>query len=90
MTTIGTFTRHDQGFNGTLQTLTFNVKVKIVPIPKDNDKAPDYRVFAGAMEIIRAMSALACSIVMPCLSVAIPWKPKFTNHTLSQSVYQNF
>jgi len=51
MTTIGTFTRHDQGFNGTLQTLAFNVKVKIVPIPKDNDKAPDYRVIAGTMEI---------------------------------------
>jgi len=51
MSTIGSFTKHDQGYVGSLQTLAFNVKVKIVPAPKDNDKAPDYLVFAGAMEI---------------------------------------
>lgn len=51
MTTIGNFTQHDQGYNGTLQTLAFNVKVKIVPIPKDSDKAPDYKVLAGVLEI---------------------------------------
>jgi uncharacterized protein (DUF736 family) len=51
MSSIGTFTKQEDGFNGTLRTLTINVKVKIVPIPKDNDKAPDYRVLAGAMEI---------------------------------------
>ena len=51
MSNIGTFTRQEDGFNGTLRTLTFNVKVKIVPIAKDNDKSPDYRVLAGTMEI---------------------------------------
>jgi uncharacterized protein (DUF736 family) len=51
MSTIGSFTKHDQGFNGTLQTLAFNVKVKIVAIPKENDKSPDYRVVAGSSEI---------------------------------------
>jgi uncharacterized protein (DUF736 family) len=51
MSTIGSFTKHDQGFNGTLQTLAFNVKVKIVAIAKDNDKSPDYRVLAGSSEI---------------------------------------
>ena len=51
MSNIGTFTKQEDGFNGTLRTLAFNVKVRIVPIPKDNDKGPDYRVLAGAMEI---------------------------------------
>ena len=51
MTTIGNFTKQEDSFNGTLRTLAFNVKVKIVPITKDNDKGPDYRVLAGAMEI---------------------------------------
>ena len=51
MSTIGTFTKQEDGFNGTLKTLSLNVKLKIVPITKDNDKGPDYRVLAGAMEI---------------------------------------
>ena len=51
MATIGTFTKHEDGFNGTLKTLALNVKLKIVPIAKDNGKGPDYRVLAGAMEI---------------------------------------
>ena len=51
MSTIGTFTKQEDGFNGTLKTLAFNVKLKIVPITKDNDKGPDYRVLAGAIEI---------------------------------------
>ena len=51
MATIGTFTKHQDGFNGTLRTLAFNVKVNIVPVPKENGKGPDFRVFAGAMEI---------------------------------------
>jgi len=51
MSIIGTFAKQEDGFNGTLKTLAFNVKVKIVPITKENDKGPDYRVLAGAMEI---------------------------------------
>ena len=51
MTTIGSFTKHDSGYNGSLQTLAFNVKVKIVAVPRESEKAPDYRVLAGAMEI---------------------------------------
>jgi uncharacterized protein (DUF736 family) len=51
MSTIGVFTKQDDGFNGTLRTLAFNVKVKIVPIPGDSDKGPHYRVLAGALEI---------------------------------------
>lgn len=51
MPNIGTFTKPEDGFVGTMRTLAFNVKVKIVPVAKDNDKGPDYRVIAGAMEI---------------------------------------
>jgi uncharacterized protein (DUF736 family) len=51
MSNIGTFTKQDDGFVGTLRTLTINVKAKFVPIAKDNDRGPDYRVLAGAMEI---------------------------------------
>ena len=40
MSTIGTFTKQEDGFNGTLHTLAFNVKVKIVPITKDKDQGP--------------------------------------------------
>jgi uncharacterized protein (DUF736 family) len=51
MSNIGTFTKQEDGFAGTLRTLAINVKVKFVPVAKDSDKAPDYRVLAGALEI---------------------------------------
>jgi uncharacterized protein (DUF736 family) len=70
VTTLGTFTQHDQGFNGTLQTLAFNVKVKIVPVPKDSDKGPDYRVLAGSMEIGAAWKRQSAAN-KPYLSVKI-------------------
>jgi len=51
MATIGTFTKSDNGgFIGTVKTLALNVKAKIVPTEKDNDKAPDFRIFAGTTE----------------------------------------
>jgi len=51
MSTIGTFTKQADGFNGTLRTLSLSVKCKIVPVAKSGDKGPDYRVLAGASEI---------------------------------------
>lgn len=51
MAQIGTFTRQENGsLNGTIRTLTLNVKATIRPSDKDNDKAPDFRVFAGTVE----------------------------------------
>lgn len=51
MAQIGTFTRQDNGsFNGTIKTLTLNVKATIRPSDKDNEKAPDFRVLAGTVE----------------------------------------
>src|SRR3984957_17439290 len=50
MATIGTFTAADNGYTGSIKTLTLNVKAKFVVTEKENDKAPDYRIFAGATE----------------------------------------
>ncbi len=52
MAQIGTFTRDESKvFSGSIRTLTLNVKATIRPVERDNDKAPDHRVFAGAVEI---------------------------------------
>lgn len=51
MSTIGTFTKNGDGYNGTLQTLGFNVKAKIVAVAKDGDNAPDFRVTVAGFEI---------------------------------------
>jgi uncharacterized protein (DUF736 family) len=53
MATIGTFTQDDAGnYNGSIKTLTLNVKS--APLrkvaEKDNDKAPDFRIFSGSAE----------------------------------------
>lgn len=50
MATIGTFTKTAQGFTGAIRTLALNVKTTIRPTTKDNDKAPDYRIYAGQTE----------------------------------------
>lgn len=52
MAQIGIFTRDESGiFSGSIRTLTLNVKATIRPVDRDNGKAPDLRVFAGAVEI---------------------------------------
>lgn len=51
MATIGTFTRTDDGFVGSVKTLTLNVKsVKFVPAESEAANGPVFRVFAGATE----------------------------------------
>jgi uncharacterized protein (DUF736 family) len=50
MATIGTFTKSDTGFTGSVKTLALNVKATIRAADKDNDRAPDYRIFAGSTE----------------------------------------
>ncbi|MEY9336795.1 hypothetical protein ABIF32_000889 [Bradyrhizobium elkanii] len=55
MATIGTFTASDTGYTGSIKTLTLNIKAKLVASEKDNDKAPDYRIFAGSTEFGRRL-----------------------------------
>jgi uncharacterized protein (DUF736 family) len=50
MATIGTFTKSGSDYTGSVKTLTVNVKTKISAAEKDSDKAPDFRIFAGATE----------------------------------------
>ena len=52
MATIGSFSKQDDGsYAGSIKTLTLNVKAaQFRPADKDNDKAPDYRIFAGQTE----------------------------------------
>lgn len=52
MATIGTFTKSADGsYNGSIKTLTLNVKAaQLRAVDKENDKAPDYRIFAGGTE----------------------------------------
>ena len=51
MATIGTFTKSENSFSGQIKTVTLNVKAKFAPAEKDNEKAPDYRIFAGQTEL---------------------------------------
>lgn len=51
MAIIGTFTRDEHGFNGTIKTLTLNVKAQIKKVEVSSEKAPDYRVTAGSVEL---------------------------------------
>ena len=52
MATIGTFHQQDDGsYTGAIKTLTLNVKAaQLRASDKENEKAPDYRIFAGATE----------------------------------------
>ena len=52
MATIGSFSKDDAGnYNGAIKTLTLNVKqATFRKAEKDNDKAPDFRIFAGQTE----------------------------------------
>jgi uncharacterized protein (DUF736 family) len=36
-----------RAFSGHIKTVTLNAKTKFTPAEKENDKAPDYRIFAG-------------------------------------------
>jgi uncharacterized protein (DUF736 family) len=51
MATIGAFTKSDDGFTGALKTLALNAKAKLTAVEKTDEKAPDFRLFAGAVDI---------------------------------------
>jgi len=56
MATIGTFTKQDNGFQGTIDTLAIKAKVNIVAVEKSSEKAPDFRLYSGKTEIGAAWS----------------------------------
>jgi uncharacterized protein (DUF736 family) len=71
MATIGSFTASDNGFIGSIKTLTLNIKTKFAPSDKENDKAPDYRIFAGATEFGAAWKKTARDSDREYLSVKL-------------------
>jgi uncharacterized protein (DUF736 family) len=52
MATIGTFTKQlDGSYAGSIKTLSLNVKAaQLRPNEKSDEKAPDFRIFAGQTE----------------------------------------
>ena len=51
MAAIGTFIAQGDGYTGSIKTLTLNVKSAVLrPNEKTDDKAPDFRIFAGQTE----------------------------------------
>ncbi|MEI7346991.1 DUF736 domain-containing protein [Dickeya chrysanthemi] len=44
MANIGTFTTQNNGFTGTVRTLTLNVKARFIPCGKSSEHAPDFRI----------------------------------------------
>lgn len=53
MAIIGTFHKRDDGsYAGTIKTLTLDIKAALFrPADTGNDKAPDFRIFAGHTEL---------------------------------------
>lgn len=55
--TIGHFTPAKDGYEGTIRTLTMNVKARFVAVDKKpSDKVPDFRICAGKAELGAAWS----------------------------------
>jgi uncharacterized protein (DUF736 family) len=71
MATIGTFTASDNGYSGSIKTLTLNIKAKFVASEKDHEKAPDYRIFAGTTEFGAAWKKTARDSDREYLSVKL-------------------
>ena len=72
MATIGTFTKTENGFTGTVKTLSLNVKtVKFVPAAGDSERGPDFRIFAGATDFGAAWKKTARETQREYLSVKL-------------------
>jgi len=72
MATIGTFTKSENGFTGTVKTLSLNVKtVKFVPAEGDSERGPDFRIFAGATDFGAAWKKTARETQREYLSVKL-------------------
>jgi uncharacterized protein (DUF736 family) len=50
MSTIGTFAKSKEGYTGLITTASFNMQVKLVPIQRESEKSPDFRVLTSTFE----------------------------------------
>ncbi len=71
MTIIGSFIKKESGFLGTLRTLALDTNVKIVPLDLPGDAAPNFRIFAGSVEIGAGWNKAARDSGRPYISVKI-------------------
>jgi uncharacterized protein (DUF736 family) len=67
MATIGTFTASENGYTGSIKTLTLNIKAKFVASEKEHD----YRILAGATEFGAAWKKTARDSKREYLSVKL-------------------
>jgi uncharacterized protein (DUF736 family) len=51
MATIGTFSSEKNGFSGSIRTLALNVKARITRVENRSEKGPQFRVYAGPVEL---------------------------------------
>ncbi|MDA9497789.1 DUF736 domain-containing protein [Bradyrhizobium sp. CCBAU 11357] len=70
MAIIGTFTALENGYTGSIKTLTLNIKASFAASEKDHDKAPD-RIFAGTTEFGAAWKKTARESDREYLSVKL-------------------
>ena len=60
MANIGTFTKAEDGtLNGAIKTLQLNTKAKFFPLDATGNGGPDFRIFAGNVEIGAAWKRLS-------------------------------
>lgn len=60
MANIGTYTKTEDGtLNGFIKTLQLNTKAKFIPIDAPSNGGPDFRIFAGNVEIGAAWKKLS-------------------------------
>ena len=72
MATIGTFSRTANGFSGSVKTLNLDVKTVTFALAEgDNEKGPDFRIFAGATEFGAAWKKTARESDREYLSVKL-------------------
>jgi uncharacterized protein (DUF736 family) len=50
MSTIGTFAKSKDGYTGLITTASFNMQVKLVPVQRESEKSPDFRVLTSTFE----------------------------------------
>lgn len=71
MANLGTFTAQNDGFTGTVRTLTLNVKIKFIPNDKSRENAPDFRIQAAGGYDIGAAWKKVSEAKRPYLSVTL-------------------
>ena len=57
MAIIGTFTKQDNAYQGTIATLSLSAKATITPVEKTGEQSPDFRVSVNKAEIGAAWKA---------------------------------